>query len=100
MHYISSKENVPVIFLIHPIFEKHGFEKYSLAGVHKNLANEAFKNNLMVFDLLDEYKKYNSEEIKIDVKGWFDPWHPNAKGHEITAECLYERVLTYKDKKE
>ena len=94
--YISDKKDVPVIFLIHPIFERRGYESYSLSKLHKNLSDEASNNNLIVLDVLDKYKDYDPNELKQNPKGLYDPWHPNAKGHEVIAEYLYEKIQRYK----
>lgn len=91
--HISEKNNVPIIFLIHPVFEKNkDFNIYSLNLLHKKLSKAASKSGLIVLDLLDAYKAYNPDEIKLHNKKWYDPWHPNVKGHMIVAEYIYNNI--------
>ena len=61
--------------------------------MHDNLAKVASDNNLKVYDLLEEYSKYDVNDIKRHNKEWYDPWHPNAKGHRIIADYLYNKLL-------
>jgi lysophospholipase L1-like esterase len=88
---ISEKYITPVIFLIHPIFEKNkDFDTYSLTPLHMRLNDFASKAGLIVLDLLNAYKFYNPNEIKQQgSETWFDPWHPNEKGNMIIAERIY-----------
>jgi len=44
--------------------EKKTFKKYSLTSLHEKLRKEAEKNSLLIIDVLDEYKNFDSEEIK------------------------------------
>ena len=84
---------MPIIFLIHPIFEKGGYETYTIADLHKKLSDEASKNNLIVYDILEEYRRYDVDTIKQHPVDWNDPWHPNAKGHKIIADYLYKKMV-------
>jgi len=91
---VSEREGVPIIFMIHPVFERGGYGSYSLIDLHDNLAKVASDNNLKVYDLLEEYSKHDVNDIKMhNNKEWYDPWHPNARGHEIIADYLYNKLL-------
>lgn len=91
---VSKKKNTPIIFLIHPVFEKNAFKTYSLRSLHDKLARLASCEGLIVWDILDAYKDYNAGEIKQHMHNpdWYDPWHPNAKGHRIIADYLDNKL--------
>jgi lysophospholipase L1-like esterase len=87
---VSSENGIPIIFLIHPVFEKNGdFNSYSLAPVHKKLAELASNSGLSVLDLVEAYMPYNPEELARPMPDGYDPWHPNKKGHKIAADALF-----------
>ena len=90
----SRARRVPVLFVIHPVFEKGGrFAAYSLADVHADLAGMARAAGLGVVDLLDAYRPYDAEALKQpDPSDWHDPWHPNAEGHRLAAEQVTARL--------
>jgi lysophospholipase L1-like esterase len=90
----SRARGVPVVFVIHPAFEKGGrFEAYSLAGLHADLAGLARGAGLRTVDLLEAYTGRDPETIKLpDPPGWHDAWHPNAEGHRLAAEHLAARL--------
>ena len=86
---LTSKNEVPVIFTIHPIFEENNnYQSYSHKNIHLFLSHLAQKNNLYTLDLYDFYREYLPSEIKIHNDRYFDPWHPNELGHKIAAEAL------------
>lgn len=90
---VAKKKGIPVIFLIHPVFQKERhFKEYSLTSLHLKLGDLATNAGLIVVDALDVYKNYHSDELRQQVEGGYDPWHPNAKGHMITADYLYEKI--------
>jgi lysophospholipase L1-like esterase len=93
---LTKQNNIPVLFLIHPVFEKdNNFGNYSLTAVHHQLREAASKAGLVTLDILDAYKPYSSEELRNpngeQYDPWYDPWHPNAKGHLIIAEYIYNK---------
>jgi len=83
----SEKNNIPVIFVIHPIFERDkSFSAYSLAPVHEDLKQMSGEQGLITLDILEPYRSYHTYELGQD------PWHPNQKGHRIVAEYIYEYI--------
>ena len=83
---ISQSNNIPVIFLIHPIFEDNNdFSQYSLLNIHQKLTEAADKAGLISIDLLNVFEQYPSEELKLQPQ---DPWHPNEEGHQIIADVI------------
>jgi len=90
----SRARRVPVVFVIHPVFEKGGsFDAYSLSDVHADLAGMAHDAGLTVVDLLDAYRGHDPASLKLpDAPDWHDPWHPNAEGHRLAAELLLARL--------
>lgn len=92
---ISMQHGIPVIFLIHPVFEKDkSFNSYSLVPLHNRLKDAALKAGLIPLDLLNAFRPYNPEDISLHSKTpWYDPWHPNAKGQKIIADYIYRRLM-------
>ncbi len=91
---IAKKRHIPIIFLIHPIFEKgKTYATYSLAPVHTMLQTMATSAGLIVWDVYDAFRAYDPQELQVvsNAQG-HDPWHPNIKGHTIIAEYLYEKL--------
>jgi hypothetical protein len=50
---ISRRSAVPVLFLIHPVFERAPFDQYSLAPLHRRLAELAARDGLLPLDGTD-----------------------------------------------
>ena len=96
---VSRVNNVPVLFIVHPVFETNGhFSKYKLKSLHDELANQSTTAGLTAIDLLDAYKNYSAKELHLEVSGsgWWDPWHPNVLGHELIADYLYSYITDSK----
>ena len=91
---IARKKHTPIIFLIHPIFEKgKTYAEYSLILIHTMLNTMATSAGLIVWDLYEAFRNYDPQEIKVaSNKQGYDPWHPNIKGYTIIAEYLYEKL--------
>lgn len=90
----TADKNIPVIFIIHPVFEENkDFNEYLNENIHHFLNKTAQDNGLYSLDLLDFYRNYSSSDLKIDSTIGFDPWHPNKLGHEIAAKALYDLIL-------
>lgn len=90
---VSKRENIPIIFLIHPIIQKDkSYQEYSLTALHLKLGNLATNAGLIVLDILDAYKPFHSDDITQFVEGGYDPWHPNVMGHRIVAEAIYKKM--------
>ena len=61
---VSRANKVPVLFIIHPVFETNGlFSKYKLKNLHDELADQSTTAGLITIDLLDAYKNYSAEEL-------------------------------------
>jgi hypothetical protein len=91
---IATQRHIPIIFLIHPIFEKgKTYAEYSLTPIHTMLRTMATSAGLIVWDLYDVFREYDPQELRVvsNTQG-YDPWHPNIKGHTIIAEYLYEKL--------
>jgi lysophospholipase L1-like esterase len=88
---ISKEKNVPVIFLIHPVFEPGKFYPvYAWAELHQKLAQAATEHGLIACDLYDAYKTACSfTDVKRQFEYWNDGWHPSPKGHRLISEYIY-----------
>ena len=90
---VSAERGVPIIFVIHPVFEEAtDFSRYTLASVHDELARFASAAGLPVLDLLDAYAAYSPGELAQTTADGIDPWHPNRRGHRIAAKALLDRL--------
>ncbi|HXV13099.1 MAG TPA: SGNH/GDSL hydrolase family protein [Candidatus Krumholzibacteria bacterium] len=90
---ITLSHRVPVVFVIHPIFEKDtGFEDYSLRDVHARLAEAARTNGFDVVDLLEPFRAYAPAGLKIENETYYDPWHMNALGHRVAARAIAPHI--------
>ena len=91
---IAKKKHIPIIFLIHPIFEKgKTYAEYTLIPIHTMLNTMATSAGLIVWDLYEAFRDYDPQELQVTSNPkWYDPWHPNIKGHTIIAEYLYEKL--------
>ena len=92
---LIAKKKIPILFLIHPVFEKDkDYRNYSLASLHKELTDVSTVAGLQTLDLLEVFKNYDPEELKqTGTPDWFDPWHPNAKGHRVIAHYLQQKLF-------
>jgi len=87
------ESGVPLILVVHPVFQKEGWERYSLTDVHQRLSEAAKSSGLEVTDLLDDFRRYPVDELRTDESRiWYDPWHPNRKGHKVIARSLFSYV--------
>lgn len=90
---LAGGNDVPVIFLIHPILEQNGdYGSYFLEPLHNQLEETASGVGLYALDLLDEYRPYDPAELAFPANPGHDLWHPNAKGHGIAALALQDFI--------
>lgn len=90
---ISKKENIPIFFLIHPLIQKNkSYKEYSLTALHRKIGSVATDAGLIVLDVLDAYQPFHSGDVTQFVEGGYDPWHPNANGHRIIADDIFDRI--------
>ena len=76
-------------------FEKaKNFEIFDCAAIsleyNKIMREVALNNNVVFCDCAQEFRKYNGDYLFVDPK--YDCFHPNAKGHNIIAEMLTEKL--------
>ena len=92
---IAEENHVPVVFMIHPVFEERhdDFSDYTLLDVHEKLTGTAADAGLTPLDLLDVFEPYPYEEIKFEWDNWYDPWHPNANGHKIIGDYIFDALV-------
>ena len=92
---IPKRKKTPVVFIIHPVFQKgKNFSEYTLLELHRKLRELSFQAGLIPVDLFDAYRDYEPDQIKQHSKDWYDTWHPNAKGHQIIGDYLVEKLRT------
>jgi lysophospholipase L1-like esterase len=90
---LAAQRGVPVVFLIHPVFEVGDDGRhYSLAPVYEELAAYASAAGMSVLDLRDAYAGHDARELAQPMGEGVDPWHPGEAGHRIAAEALLEHL--------
>jgi lysophospholipase L1-like esterase len=103
----QARTKVPIVFLVHPVFETGrerpssapggwaepfpDFQHYPLEALHRRLVALAEADGLMVVDGLDAYRAFRTEDLKTHA----DAWHPNARGHAVLANHLLARLPIY-----
>ncbi|MEZ5503380.1 MAG: SGNH/GDSL hydrolase family protein [Halioglobus sp.] len=91
---LSRQRQVPAIFVIFPVLEDgENFDHYSLAPVHARLAAAASAAGLPVVDELDAFRAYPPGSLSLPLASGHDPLHPNATGHRIAAQHLYDYIV-------
>jgi hypothetical protein len=87
------RERVPVVFVIHPVFEKDAtFENYSLRDVHSRLVKAALAQGFDIVDLRYVFEDYPPGVLKLDNPRYYDPWHMSVLGHQVTATTLASHI--------
>lgn len=81
----SKDENVPVLFLVFP-FIISDYGQYDYKSLHEGIAGKMGEHNLTFLDLLEAYSQSSSPLYISKI----DRIHPNAEGHRITANSIYE----------
>ncbi len=89
---LALRNRVPVVFIIHPVFEKETGLPYSLRDVHVRLTDQARANGFDVVDLLETFRAYPSSELKIENATYYDPWHMNERGHRVAADAIEPHI--------
>ena len=93
---LVQRYQVPVVFMVHPIFEENlDFQNYSLVGLHDDLNELSSTAGLSTANLLAYYQTNNvkADELRLQRPNWFDPWHQNKLGHQIIATYLHEYLF-------
>jgi lysophospholipase L1-like esterase len=86
---LAKQHATPTLLVIHPIFEQErSFEDSSFLALHAELARLAADAGIAGLDLLPAYAEHEPNALRQQPEGWFDPWHPNARGHAVTAEAI------------
>ena len=80
---------VPCLFMIHPVFAREIPGRYSYLDLHTNLKEAAAQAGLASVNLREAYQGRSQAEIGFEN----DPWHPNARGHELLAEFLCRYLI-------
>ena len=86
-----TERGLPILFTVHP--NVVSYEDYPFADLHRELVEIAGRNELYVLDLLEDFGK---EDVANLQQSENDPWHPNARGHHIVAQAIFERLHALK----
>lgn len=85
---IHREHGVPILVALTPVFDFEPGEPYRWQDLHDFIRELAQANGLELVDLYESFRDTASSEYS------FDMWHPNARGHEIIAEALMERLTS------
>jgi lysophospholipase L1-like esterase len=87
---LCREHEVPVVLVIHPVFDRERpFEQYALVDLHAALKDLAVRSDLVPLDVLPAYRPFPPERLSFKD----DPWHPNALGHRLAADYLFDRLI-------
>lgn len=91
---MTSERGIPVILLIHPIFDESvDFSSYPFTPLHKQLVKSASDHGIEVLDLIQPYLSYDPVELAQSKRsGMIDSLHPNRLGHEVAANYIFRSV--------
>ncbi len=82
-----------VVFTVTPVLiESDSFSDYPYRGIHEELVSMAAALGFDTVDLLDAFAATNPQTLSQDLTPWFDPWHPNAAGHDLFATYLADHI--------
>ena len=83
-------DDIPILVSIHPVFVQGAtFPDYPHENIHSDLAAIAADLDMTVIDLVPAYRGHAAEALNLNLsEEWFDPWHLNPYGHQLTAEYL------------
>ncbi|RMF92982.1 MAG: hypothetical protein D6734_11045, partial [Candidatus Schekmanbacteria bacterium] len=82
---ISEENHFKFLFMLIPSMTDFG-DAYPFRNIDEKILSEAKRNNFLVLDLLPFFKGRDPSKLwilKTDK-------HPNAEGHKIIADALYE----------
>ncbi|KPK00674.1 MAG: hypothetical protein AMK71_08065 [Nitrospira bacterium SG8_35_4] len=82
---LAKEHNIASVLMIFPVMSDLG--NYKWTDVHKQVSDAASKSNFIVLDLVKDYSKYKGSDLQVDSG---DHVHPNAIGHKIAADALYQ----------
>ena len=82
-----------VLFAITPVLiDADSFSEYPYRDIHDDLKLLAAGLGFDTVDLLDAFAATNPRSLSQNLTRWFDPWHPNAAGHELIARFLADQI--------
>ncbi|MFC1514920.1 SGNH/GDSL hydrolase family protein [Candidatus Omnitrophota bacterium] len=85
---LCRRNKIPVLVVIFPRLVE--FSNYENTFQHEWIKRIAINNQWKYLDLLKVYRRYDVEYLKFAVD---DDLHPNAVGHRIAADAIYEYLL-------
>lgn len=86
---ISKEENIPILFIILPVWEDLN-ENYKFKKEHYLLNKTIIEAGLYSLDLFPVVEYLDAEGYKVVKK---DNTHPNAEGHKLIADAIYEYLI-------
>jgi len=88
----SKRRNIPAILVVFPVMFEFG--QYKWTWIHQKVAAEAGRLGFHVVDLLDAYRRYPVNQVRLE-RGDFI--HPNALGHQLAAAAVTNYFVSSPD---
>jgi len=80
----ADAHKVPIVVVIVPLFPDGAFRDYAYASIHDDVRTMASARGLRVIDARTAFAGLDAKDLRLPG----DPWHPNARGHEILGRYV------------
>ncbi len=84
----SQKKNIKMILVLFPDFHELSSTDYPFKDIHKQIKNEAIKNQIEFIDLLGLFHDMNPADLIVSHQDY----HPNGRANQMTANYLFDRI--------
>ena len=88
---ICQEKQIPGVVAIFPVL--HEFDDYPWLHVHSKVSAAAENEGLYVQDLLPSFQTTTTRALQLTAGDFV---HPNADGHELAGEAIYQFLLEHK----
>ena len=88
LKFIANSNDFNVLVVVFPILDD--FNNYKWAELHQKLDDMFASKGFYVLDIYNNFKEYDANSLRVAPK---DPWHPNAEGHQIVADAIYDKLI-------
>ena len=81
-------KDIPVLLAIFPFMQGDKWADYQYGDLHSQVANAGKDSGFNTIDLADVYSMHPQELLMVAP----DDGHPNALGHKLAAEAIYQTI--------
>ncbi len=90
MAQLLRARKIPGVLLLHPLLQEQGYADYAARFVHHELVELGTRIGLDPLDLLPVHEFVSTPQLMLHPH---DPWHPNALGHHLVAEAIFDYLV-------